>query len=69
MVEFGNYLEIEEGQEAEAKELLKRDMHDFIDKLCEVEDFWIKKEADKRDPLRQKNTIGWKMAVLYLNDD
>lgn len=65
MEQYGSYLKYEDGDEERAKELLKRQLHSLIDKLCEDEDFWIKKERDctGKDPLRLANTVGWKIAV------
>lgn len=65
MLIYGEYEKYEDGCEAEAKERLKKSLHNFIDEMCERDDFWIKKERDKtgKDILRQENTIAWKIAI------
>ena len=57
--------------EDEAKELLKKELHNLIDELCERDDFWIKKERDRtgNDILNQANTIAWKIAIPQMNDE
>ena len=65
MVEYGSYLKYKDGDEEKAKRLLKKQLHELIDCLCENEDFWIKQERDRtgKDLLRRANTIGWKIAI------
>ena len=71
MTIHGAYEKYKDGEEDQAKENLKKGLHDFIDKLCEKDEFWIKQERDKSgiDILRQENTIGWKIAILHLSDE
>lgn len=70
MAMFGSYLKYEDGEEERAKEVLKQQLHSFIDSLCEKDDFWIKKERDKsgKDLLRQTNTIAWKINMPHMKD-
>lgn len=70
MIICGGYKKYEDGCEAEAKELLKKELHNHIDELCERDDFWIKKERDRtgKDILRQENTIGWKITIPHMED-
>ena len=71
MTMYGAYERYKDGEEEQAKAKLKKDLHDFIDELCEEDEFWIKHERDEtgKDPLRMYNTIGWKIAIPHLSDE
>ena len=66
--EWTSYLD---GGEEKAKEILKKHLHEFIDELCEKDEFWInvKRDESGKDLLRQENTIGWKIAIPHLKED
>lgn len=68
---YGEYKIYKDGEEEQAKAMLKKSLHDFIDELCEKDEFWIKCERDKSgiDLLRKYNTIGWKIAIPHLSDE
>ena len=70
MIIRGGYKKYEDRCEAEAKEILKNELHNLIDELCERDDFWIKTERDRtgEDILRQENTIGWKITIPHMED-
>ena len=67
---FGNYKKYPDGYEDEVKEILKKELHDWIDEICEDEEFWIKNERDKtgKDLLRGANTVGWKIAIPHMKE-
>lgn len=65
---FGDYVKYDDGCEEQAKEYLKAGLHEFIDKLCEDDSFFIKCERDKtgKDILRKSNTLGWKITIPHM---
>ena len=71
MAVYGSYLRYNDGEEEWAKEALKKQLHSFIDSLCEKDDFWIKQEMDKsgKDPLNDINRIGWKITIPHMKSE
>lgn len=64
---FGNYKKYPDGCEDEVKEILKKELHDWIDKICEDEEFWIKCERDKTGK-ELLNTVGYKIAIPHMQE-
>ena len=65
-MKFGDYVTYEYGCEEKAKEILKIRLHRFIEQICDIDEFWIKKEFNN-NPL-SKNTIGWKIEIANMDE-
>lgn len=65
---YGECIWYEDGDKEKAKQRLKASLHDFVDELCENEDFWLVHERDKtgKDLLRLSNAIGWKIIIPHM---
>ena len=62
MAMYGGYEFTENGNEEKAKENLKKEIHEVIDKLCEIDQFWIVKENAPGIPEGEK-FVGWKIEI------
>lgn len=62
MAMYGGYEFTENGCEETAKEKLKKEIHKVIDKLCEIDQFWIVKENVPGVPPGEKAVI-WKIDI------
>lgn len=67
----GHFIRYPDGHEEQAKEILNKQLHGFIDELCEKEDFWLKCERDKtgKDLLKRSNTLGWKITIPHMQEE
>lgn len=68
MIKYGGYVEYKDGCKEEAKERLRKELHDFIDELCDKEEFWIVKEPFKNGDPISVNTIGWRIDIPHMEN-